>query len=98
MKPIIRAVGAILGAIRAEYRQIVNRYFGKNEEFEGNAREICEQIIGKLWANDFYRTSLGHFNFFWMRDFGTVAESLVKLGHVDRVHHTLAWALKHYRR
>jgi len=98
MKPIIRVVGAILGAIRAEHRQIYNRYFGKNEEFEGDAKEICEQIVDKLWYDDFYRTSLGHFNFFWMRDFGTVAESLVNLGHVDRVHHTLAWALKHYRR
>lgn len=98
MKPVIRRIGGILGTIRAEYRQIFNRYFGKIERFEGTPKEICTQIIDKLWEGDFYRTSLGHFDFFWMRDFGTVAESLVKVGHKNRVHSTLKWALKHYRR
>src|SRR5882757_1526394 len=98
MKPLIRSVGTVLGLLRAEYRQIHNRYAGKIERFEGNAKEICAQILEKLWEGDFYRTSLGHFDFFWMRDFGTVAESLVKLGHKDKVTHTLHWALFHYRR
>jgi len=31
-----------------------------------------------------------------MRDFGTVAESLTKLGHGDKVRQTLNWALLHY--
>lgn len=98
MKPIIRYVGVLIGSLHAEYRQIANRYFGKIERFPGNAQHICEQILDKLWEGDFYRTSLGHFNFFWMRDFGTVSQSLVKLGHTDRVHHTLRWALRYYRR
>lgn len=98
MKPIIRSIGAILGTLRAEYRQLANRYFGKIERFDGNAQQICEQIVDKLWEGDFYRTSLGHFNFFWMRDFGTVCESLINLGHQDRVHHTLKWAMHYYRR
>jgi len=98
MKPIIRHVGGVLGTIRAEYRQIMNRYFGTIEQFEGTPKQICAQIIDRLWEGDFYRTSLGHFDFFWMRDFGTVCESLVQLGYADRVHHTLAWALRHYRR
>lgn len=33
-----------------------------------------------------------------MRDFGTVAESLVRTGHQEKVHHTLQWALRHYRK
>ncbi len=98
MKPFVRIVGRIAGTLRAEYRQLANRYFGKIERFEGNAREICQQIVEKLWEGDFYRTSLGHFDFFWMRDFGTVAESLVKTGYKKRVLHTLKWALLHYRR
>lgn len=98
MKPIIRRVGGVLGTLRAEYRQIMNRYFGVIEQFEGTPREICAQILDRLWEGDFYRTSLGHFDFFWMRDFGTVAQSLVRLDHSDRVHHTLRWALRHYRR
>lgn len=98
MKPLIRAFGALFGILRAEYRQIANRYFGSIERFPGDAREICQQIVDRLWYGDFYRTSLGHYNFFWMRDFGTVADSLVRLNHATRVHHTLRWAMRHYRR
>ena len=98
MKPLIRAFGATFGILRAEYRQIVNRYFAGIERFPGDAREICQQILDRLWFGDFYRTSLGHYNFFWMRDFGTVAESLVKLNQATHVHHTLRWAMRHYRR
>lgn len=95
---LVRRTGAILGTLRAEYRQITNRYFGTIERFDGDARAICTQIIGRLWEGDFYRTSLGHFDFFWMRDFGTVAQALTDIGHGDRVRHTLGWALTHYRR
>ncbi len=98
VKYFIRHIGAILGTLRAEYRQIMNRYFSTTERFEGNAKQICGHIIDKLWEGDFYRTSLGHFDFFWMRDFGTVCQSLVNIGYTDRVHHTLCWALHHYRR
>lgn len=98
MKPLIRAAGATFGILRAEYRQIVNRYFGSIERFPGDAREISQQVLDRLWVGDFYRTSLGHFNFFWMRDFGTVAESLTNLNQATHVHHTLRWALRHYRR
>lgn len=98
MKPLIRAFGATFGILRAEYREIANRYFGTIERFDGDARAICEQILKRLWYGDFYRTSLGHFNFFWMRDFGTVAESLTNLNEVTHVHYTLRWALRHYMR
>ena len=98
MEHVVRRTGAILGTLRAEYRQIVNRYFVDIERFEGDARQICSSIVERLWEGDFYRTSLGHFDFFWMRDFGTVTQSLVEIGFGDRVRHTLGWALKHYRR
>ena len=98
MEDLNRRLGGVAGVLHAEYRQIVNRYFDKMTFFSGDAREICSQIVGELWEGDFYRTSLGHFNFFWMRDFGTVCESLVKLGHKDKVHHTLSWALLHYQK
>lgn len=98
MKPLLRALGTSAGVIRAEYRQIVNRYFADIERFDGDAREICQQILDRLWYGDFYRTSLGHYNFFWMRDFGTVAESLTHLNQTTHVHYTLRWALRHYRR
>lgn len=98
MEHFVRRTGAILGTLRAEYRQVVNRYFVSIERFEGSARDICTTIVDRLWADDFYRTSLGHFDFFWMRDFGTVSESLVTIGQGEKVRHTLHWALAHYMR
>jgi len=98
MKIVRRRIGGVLGTLRAAYRQLNNRYFGTLERFEGDAREVCQQIVDRLWYDDFYRTSLGHYDFFWMRDFGTVAESLTKIGEKKKVHHTLKWALRHYRR
>jgi hypothetical protein len=98
MEVVYRLLGKVFGSLRAEWQQLYNRYFGHIERFDGNAKEICEQIVDRLWEGDFYRTSLGHFDFFWMRDFGTVAESLVKTGRKKHVLHTLRWALLHYRR
>ncbi len=98
MRHFFRIVGRILGTLRAEYRQLANRYWGKVERFDGDAREICRQIIDRLWYKNFYRTSLGHFDFFWMRDFGTACEALIHAGHRVKVHHTLQWALRHYRK
>jgi len=98
MKFFIRNIGRIVGTLRAEKRQLVNRYFTKIPRLEGSAAEICRQIVEKLWEGDFYRTSLGHFDFFWMRDFGTVSQSLVNTGYKKHTLHTLRWALLHYRR
>lgn len=98
MQLFFKLIGRIFGTIRAEYRQIANRYWGKIERFDGNAHDICRQIVAKLWYKDFYRTSLGHFDFFWMRDFGTACAALFHAGNRDRIHHTLRWALRHYRK
>ena len=83
---------------RVVIRQIRARYFGKIDRFEGNARAITKQIVDGTWNGTFFKTSLGHYDYFWMRDFGTVAESLVRLGHKDKVHKTLQWALRNYRK
>lgn len=98
MQPTIRYLRATFGILRAEYRQIINRYFADIERFDGDARQICQQILDRLWYGDFYRTSLGHYNFFWMRDFGTVASSITNLNQATHVHYTLRWALRHYIR
>jgi hypothetical protein len=97
MTKVRKIIGRTAGQIRAESRQLYNRYFGKIRRFEGNAKEICKQIVDELWEGDFYRTSLGHFDFFFIRDFGTVAESLVRTGRKKHVLHTIRWALHNYR-
>lgn len=97
MDRFVRIAGAIFGKIHIGYQLLYHRYINQHyEEFEGDARDISRQIVERLWAGDFHRTSLGHFNFFWIRDFGTVAESLVHLGYGDQVRRTLNWALLHY--
>ncbi len=98
MEKFTRRLGGILGTLRAEFWQLFNRYVARFEQFDGDARQISQQVLDKLWEGDFYRTSLGHFDFFWMRDFGTVAGSLTKLGYEEKVHQTLSWALYHYQR
>ena len=97
MQAFIHRLGSIPRMLRVTARQIYARYFGKLRHFEGDARAVCRQIVDLLWQGSFYRTSLGHYDYFWMRDFGTVAESLVHLGHKDRVQQTLHWALKSYQ-
>ena len=97
MKPLLRFSGALFGMIRAWLQQVYNRYINNHfKEFDGNAYEICQQIVETLYRGGFHRTSLGHYDFFWIRDFGTVAESLVKSGYGDQVRHTLNWAMSQY--
>lgn len=72
------------------------RYFRRHATFDGDAEAICKQIVEKCWNDTFYSTSLGNFDYFWIRDFAAVAKSLRQLGHVDRVRATLTWALVQY--
>jgi len=72
------------------------RYFSTHTKIEGSAQEICEAIVEQCWNGTFYRTSTGNFDYFWIRDFAAVSESLCALGHQDRVIATLKWALTHY--
>lgn len=86
------------GHVHAGLNLLRHRYLQRVKRYKGNARTICEHIISGVWNKKFYYTSLGHYKYFWVRDFGTVAESLMKLGHEERVHKTIRWALHHYRR
>ncbi len=86
------------GHIAAGFRLVRHRYFRRIHQFEGGAERICEHILARLWKRKFYMTGLGHFTYLWIRDFGSVAESLVALGHTDRVQKTLHWSLHQYRR
>lgn len=86
------------GHLTALGKLLYHRYFGRIRRFQGTPEEICQQILTQLWTGKFYLTSLGHYTYLWIRDFGTVAEALVELGYTKRVHATLRWALRHYRR
>lgn len=86
------------GFLKAGLKIIFRRYFSNPEEFKGDATQICEQILEKSWNGEYYQTGLGHFNYFWIRDFGVVADSLITIGNLDRVQKTIEWALSKYMR
>ena len=64
----------------------------------GDSEEICRQIIEDCWNGRYFMTSAGHFPDFYTRDFGWCCESLIKLGHREKVKMTLGYALRNFRR
>src|SRR5689334_20033115 len=95
---IHRGTGRVFGTVQAEWRQLYGRYFGRIEHFDGDAEQICRQVVERCWNGEYYKTSLGHFEQFFIRDFGTVSESLVRTGQRKHVLHTIKWAMMFYRR
>lgn len=76
---------------------VKHKFFSRPRTYDDSAEDICAKILEELWTGSFYQTGLGHFNYFWIRDFGTVTRALVVLGQHDRAVATLEWALSHYR-
>lgn len=69
---------------------------GAYPRFSGTADEIAAAIVERTWNGTFFQTGVGHFDYFWMRDFGTVAEALMRLGKQQEVHATVHFALTSY--
>ncbi len=67
------------------------------KKYDGDAEEICEQIIKECWNGRYLQTSTGNFSQFWTRDFGFCTKSLLILQHKDQVHHTLRYALNRFK-
>lgn len=97
MRKSMRPLKSEYDKLETSVYAFLRRLFKKDTAFGGNARDICAAIVSRAWNGTFYQIGLGHFNFFWMRDFGTVSGPLVALGQRDRVQATVGWALKHYR-
>ncbi len=70
----------------------------KHDTYEGNAKEICLQIVAECWNGQYFQTSVNNFPQFWTRDFGWCAESLTKLGFEKEVHKTITYALSIFSR
>lgn len=81
---------------RVAVRTLAWRYRAPSPRLGATAQEICERTVERAWNGAFYQTGLGHFDYFWARDFGVVAGSLVRLGQGERVEATLIWALDKY--
>lgn len=66
--------------------------------YTGTDKEICRKIIDACYNKEkkYFQVSAGHFCEFYMRDFGWICTSLLKLGYKKQVKSTLMYALKHY--
>ncbi|VVB81172.1 Uncharacterised protein [uncultured archaeon] len=58
--------------------------------YQGNADDICRQIVKNCWNGRYFQASTHHYREFWARDFGYCAESLVRLGYLKEVRQTLS--------
>lgn len=67
-----------------------HRYFG-------TAEDICKLTINDCWNGRYFQTSTNNFPQFWTRDFGWCTKSLLKLGHEEKVHHTLRFAMNRFK-
>ncbi len=73
-------------------------HFTGPKRYKGNAAAICTQIMEGCWDEQLgiFMTSQHNYPHFYARDFGMCVDSLLALGHRQRVRQTLAWALQRY--
>lgn len=65
------------------------------KKYQGNAEEICRQIIDNCWNQDiqYFQASAGHFCEFWTRDFAFCIKPLINQGYKEKVLKTLRYAI-----
>jgi hypothetical protein len=70
------------------------------KKYRGNAEEICRQCLEHSFnkKRNYQMVSAGHFREFYIRDFGWICESMMKLGYEEKVKATLEYALYHYQK
>ncbi len=83
---------------RIAFSSLKNRFSPK--QYEGDAAEICRQIVKGCWNGRFFQTSTkeGNFPQFWTRDFGFCTAALLKLGYKEEIQATLRYALHRFKR
>jgi len=83
--------------VKIFFSSLQRKLFGF-KQYQGSVKAICKAIIEDCWntEREFFQVSAGHFNLFYMRDFGWCCENLLKLGYTERVRKTLVFCLKHY--
>jgi len=85
----------VLQGMRYFFSSLKQKLIGP-ARYKGSADEICGQIVKNCWNGAYFQTSTHHYREFWSRDFGYCVESLVKLGYLNEVRQTLAYALEKF--
>jgi hypothetical protein len=92
----------IAPAVLAEYVHNagirLRRQFRGHTRHEGDAAAIVRSCVEACWNGRTFTASPGHFDMFWTRDLSFSVPSLLRLGHEDRVHASLAYALRVWTR
>lgn len=91
----------ITGGLRLFQRRI-KIFLNKNKflkVYKGNHIEICKAVVKDCWNKEekFFKTSNGHFNEFYTRDFAYNIESLIKLGYKKQCVQTIDYALAKFK-
>ncbi len=88
---------AIWPTYAASAGRVLGRRLRGARRYPGDAEAICRAVVDACWDGHHYCASAGHFRQAWTRDQGFAAPSLVRLGHRDRLHASLAWMLDVWR-
>jgi hypothetical protein len=87
----------IAPAVLAEYVHNfgirMRRQFRGHTRHPGLAAPIIRACIEACWNGRTFTASPGHFDMFWTRDLSFSVPSLIRLGHGQRVHDSLAYSL-----
>ena len=89
---------AIWPTYAASAARVLQRRLRGAHRYPGDAESICRAVIDACWDGQHYCASAGHFRQAWTRDQAFAAPSLVRLGHRERLHASLAWMLDVWRR
>lgn len=68
------------------------------KKYNGKPEQILRNIIDNCWNGRVFNASAGHFNLFYIRDFGISTQALINLGYKQKVVKTLSSALETYSR
>jgi hypothetical protein len=69
-----------------------------HKRHKGDAAAIVHACVEACWNGRTFTASPGHFDMFWTRDLCFSVPSLIRLGHRERVHASLAYALEIWTR
>jgi len=75
-----------------------SRYVKKHgiKKYKGGADDICRKVVKDCWNGKYFQVSAGHFNEFYIRDFGWCVDSLLELGYKKKVLKALEYILEIY--
>jgi len=93
---MVGVVFYITEGVRIFFTSLKSRFIKKR--YEGNAEQICQQIIKDCFNGRYFQTSTGNFSQFWARDFGWCTASLLKLKYTDEVQQTLRYAINRFKK